>query len=80
MAELANNPWVLLGLIALVVLVMGWPFIDDPSRVVPAFDTAYYQWRAEYLMHAEPGALVELRGPPAPWRPATAWPRRRWAR
>jgi hypothetical protein len=62
LANLANNPWVLLGLIAAVVLAMSWSFIDDPSRVVPAFDTAYYQWRAEYLMHAEPGALVELRG------------------
>jgi hypothetical protein len=62
LASLATGPWGLLSLVLLVVLAMSWPFITDPSRVVPAFDTAYYQWRAEYLLHADPGALVELRG------------------
>ena len=62
LATLAANPWVLLALIGAVVLAMSWPFITDPSRVVPAFDTAYYQWRAEYLMEADPGALIDLRG------------------
>jgi MFS family permease len=62
LAAIAANPWVLLSIVALVTLAMSWPFMADPSRVVPAFDTAYYQWRAEYLTAADPGALVELRG------------------
>jgi hypothetical protein len=62
LASVATGPWGLLSLVLLVVLAMSWPFMSDPSRVVPAFDTAYYQWRAEYLLHADPGALVELRG------------------
>ena len=59
---LAGRPWVGLVVLAVVAVAMGWQFITDASRAVPAFDTAYYQWRVEYLMNAEPGAMIELRG------------------
>src|ERR671918_1360095 len=36
--------------------------IDVHAPEAPAFDTAYYQWRVEFLMNAEPGAMIELRG------------------
>ena len=59
---LAGRPWLGVLVLAAVALAMGWQFITDASRAVPAFDTAYYQWRVEYLMNADPGALIELRG------------------
>jgi len=59
---LAGRPWMGLVVVAVVSVAMGWQFISDASRAVPAFDTAYYQWRVEYLMNAEPGAMIELRG------------------
>jgi hypothetical protein len=59
--RLARPGTVLLVLLALT-LVMGWQFITDAARAVPAFDTAYYQWRAEFLLANPPGALIELRG------------------
>src|SRR5919108_1471364 len=62
LVTVATSPWTLLAVITAVVLAMSWPFIADPSRVVPAFDTAYYQWRAEYLLHADPAGLIQLRG------------------
>ena len=59
---LAGRPWVGIVVLATVALAMGWQFITDASRAVPAFDTAYYQWRVEFLMNAEPGDMIELRG------------------
>jgi hypothetical protein len=48
--------------VAAIALAMGWQFITDASRGVPAFDTAYYQWRVEYLLENDPGSMIELRG------------------
>src|SRR5918996_1560805 len=59
---LAGRPWLGLLVVTAIALAMGWQFITDASRAVPAFDTAYYQWRVEFLMSAEPGAMIELRG------------------
>jgi hypothetical protein len=59
---LATRPWAILAAIAAIVLAVSWQFITDASRGVPAFDTAYYQWRVEYLLENSPGALIELRG------------------
>jgi hypothetical protein len=59
---LAGRPWLGIMVVAAVSLAMGWQFITDASRAVPALDTAYYQWRVEYLMNENPGAMIELRG------------------
>jgi MFS transporter len=58
----AGRPWLGVLVIAAVAVAMGWQFITDASRAVPAFDTAYYQWRVEYLLHHSPGSMIELRG------------------
>ena len=58
----ASRPWAIVLAVALVTLALGWQFIIDASRPVPAFDTAYYQWRVEFLLNEEPGGLIELRG------------------
>ncbi|HEX2031218.1 MAG TPA: hypothetical protein VHL78_07445, partial [Actinomycetota bacterium] len=58
----AGHPAVLLAVVGVLLLALGWQFLADASRGAPAFDTAYYQWRAEFLRVAEPGRLIELRG------------------
>jgi hypothetical protein len=62
LARLAARPWVILAVLGIVILAMSWQFITDASRAVPAFDTAFYQWRVEYLLEEDPGSLIELRG------------------
>jgi hypothetical protein len=57
-----GRPWVVLLAIGAALLVLGWQFVVDAARAVPAFDTAYYQWRVEYLLTHDPGSLIELRG------------------
>lgn len=51
-----------LAVVGVIALAMGWQFMTDSSRAVPAFDTAFYQWRVEYLLDEDPGALIDLRG------------------
>jgi Major Facilitator Superfamily len=61
-AAFFGRPIVGAVVVAAIALAMGWQFITDASRGVPAFDTAFYQWRVEYLMENDPGSLIELRG------------------
>ena len=58
----AGRWWLVLGVLAAIFLVMGWQFLTDATRGVPAFDTAFYQWRVEYLLNETPGSMIELRG------------------
>ncbi|HEV3475582.1 MAG TPA: MFS transporter [Actinomycetota bacterium] len=60
--EAPARPWAIVLAVAAVTVALGWQFITDSSRAVPAFDTAFYQWRAEFLLHESPGGLIELRG------------------
>ena len=61
-AAFLARPVVGAAVVAAIALAMGWQFLTDPSRGVPAFDTAYYQWRVEYLLENDPGSMIELRG------------------
>jgi hypothetical protein len=61
-AAFFGRPIVGFVVVAAIALAMGWQFFSDASRGVPAFDTAFYQWRVEYLMENDPGAMIELRG------------------
>jgi hypothetical protein len=59
---MVRRPATALVVIGLITLVMGWQFITDSSRAVPALDTAWYQWRAEYIQANDPGSLIEIQG------------------
>jgi hypothetical protein len=61
-ARLFGRPTVAVLVIAAALVALGWQFLTDASRAVPAFDTAYYQWRVEHLLAQDPGSLIELRG------------------
>lgn len=56
------GPWAILAAVGAVALLLGWRFITDASGAVPALDTAWYQWRVEYLQHNDPGSLVSILG------------------
>ncbi|MGH2683528.1 MAG: hypothetical protein ACRDIX_09885, partial [Actinomycetota bacterium] len=57
-----SRPWAPAVVVALIGLAMGWQFLIDPTRSVPAFDAAWYQWRAEYIQWNEPGGIITIRG------------------
>jgi hypothetical protein len=61
-ARFFGRPVIGAVVVAAIALAMGWQFFTDASRGVPAFDTAFYQWRVEYLLENEPGDLIDLRG------------------
>ncbi|HZB03797.1 MAG TPA: MFS transporter [Actinomycetota bacterium] len=61
-AAYVGRPLVGVIVLAAISLAMGWQFLTDASRGVPAFDTAFYQWRVEYLLENDPGSMIDLRG------------------
>src|SRR5918996_514304 len=63
-AAYVGRPLVGVIVLAAISLAMGWQFLTDASRGVPAFDTAFYQWRVEYLLENDPGSMIDLRGAP----------------
>lgn len=62
MGRVAAHPATALVAVGLIVLLMAWQFLVDASRAVPALDTAWYQWRAEYLRANDPGSLLGIEG------------------
>ncbi|HEX6207247.1 MAG TPA: hypothetical protein VF058_02700, partial [Actinomycetota bacterium] len=60
--RVAAHPGTALAAVAAIALLMAWQFIVDASRAVPALDTAWYQWRAEYIQANDPGSLIEIEG------------------
>lgn len=60
--RLVNHPLAIVGVILAISLTVGWQFITDSSRGVPAGDTAWYQWRAEFIQDNDPGRVIELEG------------------
>ena len=51
-----------LAAVLAVTVALGWQFMADASRAVPALDTAWYQWRAELLQAREPVSLITAKG------------------
>jgi hypothetical protein len=61
--SLLGRPWVLAGAAVLLLLLFGWPFIQDPTLSAPTRDPAWYTWRTELLMNARPDVIVAEWGP-----------------
>ncbi len=62
----ARVPWSTgaLGLlIALLLVAFGWTFLKDPSISAPTRDPAWYTWRSNLLMHADPALIAREWGP-----------------
>ena len=41
-----------------LLLVLGWRFLADPSLSAPTRDPAWYTWRAQVVMEGDPGAAM----------------------
>jgi MFS family permease len=55
--------WVIGGFALLMLLVLGWKFLADPSLSAPTRDPAWYTWRAQVILESDPVRVVEEWGP-----------------
>jgi MFS family permease len=55
--------WVIGGFAVILLLVLGWKFVADPSLSAPTRDPAWYTWRANVIMDSSPVEVVTEWGP-----------------
>ena len=55
--------WVIGGFALLLLLVLGWKFLADPSLSAPTRDPAWYTWRAQVILEGQPVQVVQDWGP-----------------
>ncbi len=55
--------WLIGGFALLMLLVLGWKFLADPSLSAPTRDPAWYTWRAQVILESDPVRVVEEWGP-----------------
>jgi Major Facilitator Superfamily len=69
LAEAPSRPrilgtWWAIALTALVLgLAYAWRFLADPSLSAPTRDPAWYTWRAQVILDADPNRVVQEWGP-----------------
>ncbi|CAN5782525.1 hypothetical protein BH18ACT17_BH18ACT17_05100 [soil metagenome] len=55
--------WLIGGFALLMLLVLGWKFLADPSLSAPTRDPAWYTWRAQVILEGDPLRVAEEWGP-----------------
>ena len=60
---LLGSWWVLGGFAVLLLVIMGWRFIADPSLSAPTRDPAWYTWRAQIILDDQPSEVAASWGP-----------------
>jgi len=55
--------WMIGGFVLLMLLMLGWRFLADPSLSAPTRDPAWYTWRAQVIIDSDPVRVVEEWGP-----------------
>src|SRR4029453_13486180 len=55
--------WAISLLIIAMLLALGGKFLTDPSLSAPTRDPAWYTWRAQVVMDADPASVVAEWGP-----------------
>jgi MFS family permease len=55
--------WVVAGAALVMLLVLGWKFLADPSLSAPTRDPAWYTWRAQVILEADPVRVAQEWGP-----------------
>lgn len=58
-----GHPGAFLATAAILLVIFGWTFLENPGRPAPADDPAYYTWRTEALIDNDPVTLLEATGP-----------------
>ena len=51
--------WMVGGFALLMLLVLGWQFLADPSLSAPTRDPAWYTWRAQVILEGDPVRVAE---------------------
>jgi MFS family permease len=55
--------WMIGGFVVLMLLVLGWKFLADPSLSAPTRDPAWYTWRAQVILEGDPVRVAGEWGP-----------------
>jgi MFS family permease len=61
--SLLGSWWAIVGFALVLLLVLGWRFIADPSLSAPTRDPAWYTWRASVILEDDPGSIAGGWGP-----------------
>ncbi len=51
--------WVIAGLAVLLLVILGWKFMADPSISAPTRDPAWYTWRANVILQSNPVTVAQ---------------------
>lgn len=60
---LLGSWWVLGGFALLLLVLLGWRFLADPSLSAPTRDPAWYTWRAQVILEDQPAEVAASWGP-----------------
>ena len=55
--------WVITGFAILLLLILGWGLITHPTWTAPTRDPAWYTWRSNVILQADPGSIAREWGP-----------------
>jgi hypothetical protein len=55
--------WVIGGFGLVLLLILGWRLLADPSLSAPTRDPAWYTWRANVILQSDPGSVAREWGP-----------------
>jgi hypothetical protein len=55
--------WVIAGFAVLLLIILGWKFMVDPSISAPTRDPAWYTWRANIILQSDPVSVAQEWGP-----------------
>lgn len=55
--------WVIGGFAVLLLVILGWGLIVHPTWTAPTRDPAWYTWRANLILHTDPGTIAGDWGP-----------------
>ena len=62
-ASLLGSWWAIILTALALGLALGWRFLADPSLSAPTRDPAWYTWRAQVILDANPNRVVQEWGP-----------------
>ena len=55
--------WMIAGFAVLLMVILGWGLIVHPTWTAPTRDPAWYTWRANIILHGDPGSIAGDWGP-----------------
>ena len=58
-----GSPIAIIGFALLILLALGWALLVHPAWTAPTRDPAWYTWRANVVLHSDPGSLAREWGP-----------------